>query len=130
MCVQTFDWYYIPCSCKISYTVISNMINQRARLPLIVQHLFQNVKSSRRSVLGEKTTSTAKLKYETCETLSFWCKRVPEWRSVLRHCISVQEASLQSLVQIWAVSHLAWIVSPIVWRTIDPATSGVGRHCK
>ena len=51
----------------------------------------------------------------------------PEWRSSLRHCISVQEASLQSLVRIQAVSHPAVIGSPIGRRT---GSSGVGRNCK
>ena len=51
----------------------------------------------------------------------------PEWCSDLRHCISVQEASLQSLVQIQAVSHPAVIGSPIEWCTIGPALSGFGR---
>jgi hypothetical protein len=45
---------------------------------------------------------------------------VPEWCSGLKHCISVQEVSLQSLVQIQAVSHLAVIGSPIGWCTIGP----------
>ena len=44
--------------------------------------------------------------------------------SGLRHCISVQEASLQSLVRIQAVSHPDVIGSPIVRRTIGPASSG------
>ena len=43
----------------------------------------------------------------------------PVWSSGLRHCISVQEASLQSLVQFQAVSHPAVIGSPIGWLTID-----------
>jgi hypothetical protein len=42
-------------------------------------------------------------------------------------CMSVQEASLQYLVQIQAVSHLAMIESPIGWRTIGPASSRFGR---
>ena len=46
----------------------------------------------------------------------------PEWRSELRHCISVQEVSLQTLV-----SHPAVIGSPIGRRTIGPASSGFGR---
>jgi hypothetical protein len=50
----------------------------------------------------------------------------PEWRSGLRHCISVQEASLQSLVQIQAASHPAVIGSPIGRRTIVPASTGFG----
>uniref|UniRef100_A0A8C7GWT4 Beta'-coat protein n=1 Tax=Oncorhynchus kisutch TaxID=8019 RepID=A0A8C7GWT4_ONCKI len=41
----------------------------------------------------------------------------PEWRIGLRHCISVQEVSLQSLVRIQAVSHPAVIGSPIGWPT-------------
>ena len=49
--------------------------------------------------------------------------RGPAWRSVLRHCISVQEAPLQSLVRIQAESPLAVIESP---RTIAPASFGLG----
>uniref|UniRef100_A0AAZ3QB03 Uncharacterized protein n=1 Tax=Oncorhynchus tshawytscha TaxID=74940 RepID=A0AAZ3QB03_ONCTS len=56
-----------------------------------------------------------------------------EWCSGLRHYISVQEASLLSLVRIQAVSHPDVIGSPIGRRTIGPASSGFGRcrrHCK
>ena len=59
--------------------------------------------------------------------------RAPEWRSGPWHCISVQEASPQSLLPIQAVSHLAVIGSPIGRRAIGPASSGfggVGRHWK
>ena len=37
----------------------------------------------------------------------------PEWRSGLRHCISVLEVSLQTLVRFQAVSQLVVIGSPI-----------------
>ncbi|CDQ62349.1 unnamed protein product [Oncorhynchus mykiss] len=53
--------------------------------------------------------------------------RAPEWRSGLRHCISVQEASLLYLVRIQAVSHPTVIGSPIGRRTIGPASSRFGR---
>jgi hypothetical protein len=59
--------------------------------------------------------------------VSITANRVPEWRSGLRHCISVQEVSLQSLGQIQAVSHPAVIGSPIEWCTIGPASSRFGR---
>ena len=49
----------------------------------------------------------------------------PEWLSGLRHCISVLEASLQTLVRFQAVSQLAVIGSPIGRRTIGPASSGL-----
>ena len=39
--------------------------------------------------------------------------QAPEWRSGLRHCISMQEVSLQYMVEIQAASHLAMIGSPI-----------------
>ena len=55
------------------------------------------------------------------------CDWAPEWRSGLRHRISVQEASLPSLVRNQAVSHLAEIGSPIGWRTIGPVSSRFGR---
>ncbi|KAM9524821.1 cyclic AMP-dependent transcription factor ATF-1-like isoform 4-T4 [Salvelinus alpinus] len=42
--------------------------------------------------------------------------------------MSVQDASLQSMIRIQAVSHLSVIGSPIGWRTIGPASSGFGRH--
>ena len=58
---------------------------------------------------------------------SFWA---PEWHRGLRHCISVKEASLHSLIRIQAVSHPAVIGSPIGRRTIGPVLSGVDRHCK
>ena len=51
----------------------------------------------------------------------------PEWRSGLRHCISVLEVSLQYLVQIQAASHLAVIGSRIGRHTIGAALSGFGR---
>jgi hypothetical protein len=52
----------------------------------------------------------------------------PEWRSGgLRHCISVLEASLQTLVRSQAVSQPAVIGRPIGWRTIGPASSMFGR---
>ena len=44
----------------------------------------------------------------------------PEWRSGLRHCISVLEAALQILVEFQAVSQPAVIGSPIGWHTISP----------
>ena len=49
--------------------------------------------------------------------------------SGLRHCISVQEASLQYLFRIQAASHPAVIESPIGLRIIGPASSrfGLGR---
>ena len=50
----------------------------------------------------------------------------PEWRSGLRHCISVQELSLYYLLQIQALSHPAVIGSPIGRRTTGTASSGVG----
>ena len=56
--------------------------------------------------------------------------QTPEWPSGLRHCISVQEMSLQSLVRFQAVSHPALIASPIGRHTIGPCLDGVGRHCK
>ena len=51
----------------------------------------------------------------------------PEWRSGLRHCISVQETSLQSLDWFKAVSHPAVIGSPIGRCTIGSASSGFVR---
>ena len=45
----------------------------------------------------------------------------PEWCSGLRHCISVLEVSLQTLVQSRAVPQPAVIGSPIGWCTIGPA---------
>ena len=61
----------------------------------------------------------------------------PERCGGLKHCISVIEASLQTLVQSRAVSQPAVIKSPIGRHTIGPASSGlgdglagVGRHCK
>lgn len=50
----------------------------------------------------------------------------PEWRNGLRYCISVLEASLQTLVRFQAVSQPAVIGSPIGRRTIGPASSGLG----
>jgi hypothetical protein len=59
------------------------------------------------------------------------------WCSGLRHCISVLEASLHTLVRSRAVSLPAVIESPIGRRTTGSASSGlgeglarVGRHCK
>jgi hypothetical protein len=46
--------------------------------------------------------------------------QTPEWPSSLRHCISVQEMSLQSLVRFQAVSYPALIASPIGRHTIGP----------
>ena len=66
---------------------------------------------------------------------SIW--RAPKWRSGLRHCISVLEASLQTLVRSWAVTQPAVIRRPTRRRTYGTASSelkeglaGVGRHCK
>ena len=62
---------------------------------------------------------------------------IPEWCSGLMDCISVQEVSLQSQVQIQAVSHPTVIGSPIglplggaelAQRRLG--LTGVGRHCK
>ena len=50
----------------------------------------------------------------------------PEWCSGLRHCISVLEASLQTVVRFQAVSQLAVIGSPIGQCTIGPASLGLG----
>ena len=50
----------------------------------------------------------------------------PECRSGLRHCISVPEVSLQTLVEFQAVSQLAVIGSPIEWCTIGPESYGLG----
>jgi hypothetical protein len=50
----------------------------------------------------------------------------PEWRNGLRHCISVLEESLQTLVRSQALSQPAVIGSPIGRRTIGPASSGLG----
>ena len=55
----------------------------------------------------------------------------PEWRGDLRHCISVQEASLQYLVQIQAASHPTVIEShraQLARRC--PGLASVGRHRK
>jgi hypothetical protein len=51
----------------------------------------------------------------------------PEWRSGLRHYISVPEASLQTLVRFQAVSQLSVVGSPIGQCTIGPASLGFGR---
>ena len=51
-----------------------------------------------------------------------------EWHSGLRHCISVLEASLQTLVRFLAVSQSAVIGSPIGRRTIGPESLGFGRE--
>uniref|UniRef100_A0AAZ3Q813 Kinesin-like protein n=1 Tax=Oncorhynchus tshawytscha TaxID=74940 RepID=A0AAZ3Q813_ONCTS len=51
----------------------------------------------------------------------------PEWRSGLRHCILVLEASLQTLVRFQAVSQPAMIGSPIGRHKISPASLGFGR---
>ena len=56
-----------------------------------------------------------------------------EWSSGPRHCISVQEVSVQSLVQIQAESHLAGIGSPMGGVHLaqrHPGLVGVGSHCK
>ena len=66
------------------------------------------------------------LKMESCFVAIIVAFGAPEWCSGLRHCISVQEASLQTLVSFQAVSQLAVIGSPIERRTIGPASSGVG----
>ena len=50
--------------------------------------------------------------------------KAPEWRSGLRHCISVLEASVQTLVRSRAVLQPAVIWSPIERRAIGPAPSG------
>ena len=50
----------------------------------------------------------------------------PEWRSGLRHCISMLEASLQTLIRFQAVSQRAVIGSPIGRHTIGPTLSGLG----
>jgi hypothetical protein len=52
------------------------------------------------------------------------CLWAPEWRSGLRHCISVLEESLQTLVRFQAESQPAVIESPIGRLTIDPVSSG------
>lgn len=44
----------------------------------------------------------------------------PKWRRGLRHCISVQEMSLQSLIHIQGEAHLTVIGSPIAQRQIRP----------
>ena len=48
---------------------------------------------------------------------------VYEWHSGPKHCISVQEASLQSLVRIQTVSHPAVLRSPIGLHTINACPS-------
>ena len=60
------------------------------------------------------------------EAFRVYCE-VPQWRSGLRHSVSVQEVSLQSLVPFEAVSHPDMIGSPTGRRTIGPALSGFGR---
>ena len=50
----------------------------------------------------------------------------PEWLSGLKHCISVQEVPLQSVVRFQAVSQPAVIGSPIGQRTIGPALTLLG----
>ena len=52
--------------------------------------------------------------------------RPPEWRSSLRHCITVLAVSLQILIQFQAVSQPAWTWRPMRWCTICPAPSGLG----
>jgi hypothetical protein len=52
--------------------------------------------------------------------------RAPEWCSGLRYCISVLEASLQTLVRSRAVSQPVVIGNPIGQCTIGPASSGLG----
>ena len=52
--------------------------------------------------------------------------QTPEWRSGLKHCFSVVEASLQTLVRCQAVSQAAVIGSPIGRSTIGPASFGLG----
>ena len=52
--------------------------------------------------------------------------RPHEWRSGLRHCISVLEASLQTLVQFQAVSQPAVIVPRRMGLPIGLASSGLG----
>jgi hypothetical protein len=58
-----------------------------------------------------------------CIVLNQWSD--PEWHSGLRHCISVQEATLQFLVWIQAESHPAVFGSPIGRCTIGSASSGI-----
>ena len=60
-----------------------------------------------------------------------------EWRSGLRHCNSMLEVSLQTLVRSRVVSQKAVIGSPKGRRTIGSASSGlreglagIGHHCK
>jgi hypothetical protein len=55
-------------------------------------------------------------------TMTWSCLVTPKWCSGLRHCISVLEASLQTLVWFQAVSQQAVIGSPIGRRT----ASGLG----
>ncbi|XP_036803487.1 tyrosine-protein phosphatase non-receptor type 18 isoform X3 [Oncorhynchus mykiss] len=54
------------------------------------------------------------------------CSWAPEGLSGKGNCISVPEASLQTLVQSWGVSLLDVMASPIGRRTIGPASSGAG----
>ena len=53
-------------------------------------------------------------------------RTAPKWCSGLRHCISVLDASLQTLVRSWAASQSAMIQSPIGQRTIGTVLSGLG----
>jgi hypothetical protein len=66
---------------------------------------------------NERESSTNKGNYKELAKV-----RAPEWRSGLRHCISVLEESLQTLILLQAVSQPAVIGSPTrrstTWHSI------------
>ena len=73
-----------------------------------------------------KYISESESRYCPSGVKSWHSFRAPEWHSGLRHCISVLDASLQSLVRFQAVSQLDVIGSSIEQHTIGPASSGIG----
>uniref|UniRef100_A0A4W5P4W3 Uncharacterized protein n=1 Tax=Hucho hucho TaxID=62062 RepID=A0A4W5P4W3_9TELE len=104
---------------KLSSSVRAVRKNQTSKLKYVVRDArFFMIKSNNH----ENGSSTL------LGRLSTKCWNIaPEWRSGLWHRISVQEASLQSLVRIRAVSHPDVIGSPIGRRTISPSClAGVG----
>ncbi|XP_070295983.1 AT-rich interactive domain-containing protein 4B-like [Salvelinus sp. IW2-2015] len=100
----------------------------------------QKVSHTENPSAGSETSSAQPNIYKVSVSLSVSVQfkgflgewETPEWRSGLRHCISVLEASLQTLVRFQAVSQLPVIGSPIGHQLAQrhPGLAGISRHCK